>query len=377
MYESKNSKDYKLSQIDLNTPKNSHDFQILLTGKNKEVLEIGTATGYITKILKENGCKITGIEENPNFATSAKEFTEKMIVGDVETLDLDYHLKDKKFDVILLGDVIEHLKSPEIFLKTLHSLLNENGYLVCSIPNISYIIIRLQLLNGNFDYSNTGLLDDDHLQYFTLKTIISLLDKTNFRFKILHKVKEEFHLPHRSDFDQSNFSEILIDCIKKDPESLTYQYVFSALPSFNHKKSVIVTNDKENLPSRYLKNIFDEEYGIITGYNRALDEIKRKKDFLIYLENAIKEKNTVIHTLENAIKEKNIYLENAIKEKNIYLENAIKEKNKYMENAIKEKNKYIEKIIHDKDAQLEEITSSFLMRLLRKYDKFSGKIKTK
>ena len=67
----------------------------------------------------------------------------------------------------------------------------------------------------------------------------------------------------------------------------------------------------------------------------------------------------------------------AIKEKNIYLENAIKEKNKYMENAIKEKNKYIEKIIHDKDAQLEEITSSFLMRLLRKYDKFSGKIKTK
>ena len=48
-----------------------------------------------------------------------------------------------------------------------------------------------------------------------------------------------------------------------------------------------------------------------------------------------------------------------------------------MENAIKEKNKYIEKIIHDKDAQLEEITSSFLMRLLRKYDKFSGKIKTK
>jgi len=366
MDENKNSKQYRLAELDLIHPKNSHDFQILLTGKNKKVLEIGTASGYITEILKKHGCKVTGIEENPDFAVLAKEFTEKMIIGDVESLDLIFHLNDEKFDVILLGDVLEHLKSPEIFLKQLHPLLNKNGYLVCSIPNISYILIRLQLLNGIFDYSNMGLLDNDHLQYFTLKTIIPLLEKTNFKFKILHKVKEEFHLPHRSDFDQSNFSEILIDCIKKDPESLTYQYVFSALPSFNHKKSVIVTNDKENLPSRYLKNIFDEEYGIITGYNRALDEIKRKKDFLIYLENAIKEKNTVIHTLENAIKEKNIYLEN-----------AIKEKNKYMENAIKEKNKYIEKIIHDKDAQLEEITSSFLMRLLRKYDKFSGKIKTK
>ena len=66
MDENKNSKQYRLAELDLIHPKNSHDFQILLTGKNKKVLEIGTASGYITEILKKHGCKVTGIEENPD-----------------------------------------------------------------------------------------------------------------------------------------------------------------------------------------------------------------------------------------------------------------------------------------------------------------------
>ncbi len=88
MNKTENSKQYKLAEIDLTNPSNAHDFQIILTGKNKKVLEVGTSTGYITKILKKHDCKITGIEENPDFAASAKKFTEKMIIGDVESLEL-------------------------------------------------------------------------------------------------------------------------------------------------------------------------------------------------------------------------------------------------------------------------------------------------
>ncbi len=273
MNKTENSKQYKLAEIDLTNPSNAHDFQIILTGKNKKVLEVGTSTGYITKILKKHDCKITGIEENPDFAASAKKFTEKMIIGDVESLELSYHLKDEKFDVILLGDILEHLKYPDIFLKKLHPFLNKNGYLVCSIPNISHIVIRLQLLNGNFDYTSTGLLDDDHLKHYTLKTISSLLRKADFKFQKLHRVKTEFYLPHRSDLDKSLFPLLLVDCILKDPEATTYQYVFSAAPSFNSEKSTpLPTLKKENLPTFSLKKIIEDKMTLANDFANSLDE---------------------------------------------------------------------------------------------------------
>ena len=370
MNETENFKQYKLAKIDLTNPSNAHDFQIILTGKKKKVLEVGTSTGYITEILKKHNCKITGIEENPDFAASAEKFTEKMIIGDVESLELSYHLKNKKFDVILLGDVLEHLKDPSIFLKKLHPFLEKDGYLVCSIPNISHIVIRLQLLNGNFDYTSTGLLDDDHLQYYTLKTISSLLTKADFKFEKLHRVKSEFYLPHRSDLDQSLFPLLLVDCILNDPESETYQYVFSAKPSFNSEKpDPFLTLKKEDLPTAKLKKIIEDKMTLANDFSYSIDENKKQKGVMDHLENAIKEKDIVIQTLENAVKDKDGHIEKVIRDKDAHIEKVIRDKDAHLEEVIRDKDKQMESVMR-------HLESSILGKFFKKYDKLSGKSKS-
>ena len=105
-------KRYEPTVINLDNKNHSHTLIIESTGFNKTVLEIGTSNGYISKILKERGNSVTGIEIEGEASLIAQYYCDRMIVGDVESLNLENYLKPSSFDVILCGDVLEHLKNP-------------------------------------------------------------------------------------------------------------------------------------------------------------------------------------------------------------------------------------------------------------------------
>lgn len=63
------------------------------------------------------------------------------------------------FDVITLVDVLEHLKDPIALLHRLERLLAPQGRLLLSVPNVAHASVRLELLNGQFDYETTGILN--------------------------------------------------------------------------------------------------------------------------------------------------------------------------------------------------------------------------
>lgn len=73
----------------------------------------------------------------------------------------------QKFDLILLLDVLEHTSDPHGFLKEISSLLAPGGTLLISVPNIAHWSIRFSLLFGFFHYTERGILDKTHLQFFT------------------------------------------------------------------------------------------------------------------------------------------------------------------------------------------------------------------
>jgi hypothetical protein len=73
---------------------------------------------------------------------------ESMVVGNVEQLDLAEAFGDKRFDVVLCLDVLEHLVEPLDTLRRLKDLLTPSGILVASIPNVTHAAVRLQLLGG-------------------------------------------------------------------------------------------------------------------------------------------------------------------------------------------------------------------------------------
>jgi glycosyltransferase involved in cell wall biosynthesis len=131
----------------------------------ERVLEIGTATGYLTSEMAKLGSRVTGVEQDEEMANVAQEFCDKMVVGDVETMNFEGF---GSFDAIIFGDVLEHVRNPQVVLRRISGLLKRDGKVLLSLPNVANIWVRLNLLFGRFNYSRVGILDESHLQFFTL-----------------------------------------------------------------------------------------------------------------------------------------------------------------------------------------------------------------
>jgi methionine biosynthesis protein MetW len=146
---------------------------------NSDVLELGCATGYVSKLLKEKGCRIIGIELDAEAAERARRHCDKVITGDAGDLGLLLSAGGP-FDCILCGDILEHLSDPPSVMKALIGMLKPQGYLLASLPNIAYWKMRWDLLRGRFDYEETGLLDWTHLRFFTVRTFRQMAEACGY-----------------------------------------------------------------------------------------------------------------------------------------------------------------------------------------------------
>jgi 2-polyprenyl-3-methyl-5-hydroxy-6-metoxy-1,4-benzoquinol methylase/peptidoglycan hydrolase CwlO-like protein len=226
------TKSYRDSEfkIDLEID-NAHTRIVELVGQGKKVLEVGCATGYMSRVLVErNSCEVVGIELDTKAAEQAREICTQVIIGDLELLDFDQELQGRRFDVIVCADVLEHLRNPKSVLRRLRKFLDEDGLLVASIPNIAHISVIAELIEGRFSYSSEGLLDESHLRFFTLDTIYETLEASGFAITHLDRIKLE---PEETEFrtDLTALPKDLIERLRSAPESATYQFILSARSS--------------------------------------------------------------------------------------------------------------------------------------------------
>ena len=144
--------------------------------KSLKILDVGTASGYLGKILKERGHYVAGIEYDAGTAEKAKQFYDSFQVGDIETFKFPYQ---REFDYILYADVLEHLRDPAAVLRTCIPALKDSGKIIISVPNVANLVIRLSLLLGHFDYTDRGILDRTHLRFFTLKSLRKMMSEVS------------------------------------------------------------------------------------------------------------------------------------------------------------------------------------------------------
>lgn len=158
------------------------------------VLDIGCATGYLARALKERkGCVVVGLEIEPEAARGAASACERVIVGDVEDPNV-LAQAGSGFDAIIMADVLEHLRRPEELLGRVRSLLAPGGMLLLSVPNVAHFTVRKNLLLGRFDRTDRGILDRSHLHFFTLASLRRLLGKTGYR---LERLDISYSMPGR------------------------------------------------------------------------------------------------------------------------------------------------------------------------------------
>lgn len=158
----------------------SHGKMLTMIPPGSRVLETGCANGRFSRVMVEHGCRVTGIEIDPGAASEAAAFCEQVIVGNLEDPQLQQQIPGG-FDIILFGDVLEHLAQPWILLDTLRSRLQPGGSVVVSIPNIAHWDTRIGLFFGRFDYQEEGVLDSTHLRFFTRRTVWEMLEQTGYR----------------------------------------------------------------------------------------------------------------------------------------------------------------------------------------------------
>lgn len=210
----------------------NQDLLLRIPQSASRILEIGCGHGLLGKAFKSFNPKAiyVGVEINYEAAKFARQNLDRVICGNVEEKDLLIPLiSEKKYDCIIYGDVLEHLRDPWDVLHRHLDLLAEQGTFLACIPNVQHWSVVANLLSGNWPLTDQGLFDRTHLRWFTRNTIQEW-------FHSLELSIYDFH-SRVFDIDQSKefVSKLLpaLSNLKLDPQSVfkgmaPLQYVVAA-----------------------------------------------------------------------------------------------------------------------------------------------------
>jgi glycosyltransferase involved in cell wall biosynthesis len=141
------------------------------------VLDIGCGpfSTFAQTLKNKKSCSVYGIDvvkpKNP-------EVYQEFFQINLDTSQLPD--QTSSMDVILLLDIIEHLKDPESFLLRLREKCRQDTEILISVPNVAFLPIRLMLLFGRFNYGKAGILDKTHIRLFTYASFRRLMKQGGF-----------------------------------------------------------------------------------------------------------------------------------------------------------------------------------------------------
>lgn len=279
---------------------------------NGVFLDFGCSTGYFGSLVKQGkGCQVYGVEISDDIKEARK------VLDGVYSFDLDgewpEEVYERKYDHLFYGDVLEHLKNPGVALEKSKKLLKKGGTIFVSVPNIAHMSIRLELLQGNFEYESTGILDNTHLQYFTLDSFSRMANNADYKIanvdytvndfprEIVEKILKQVGLKPENDKFWKMFDTI---------ESRTSQYKFILEPATKPvqqkdlPKSPIPTKPEQQrdeyiadlrTQAEVLHKHSEEQAKVIDHYVRLYEEAKKDNERL---------KHNVVYGIKNMVKAK-------------------------------------------------------------------------
>ena len=253
--------------------------------KNKKIIEIGSNDGFLSLILKRKGANILGLDASKFMVKLSKNNGIRSIQS---IFSFNESKKIKKIfgkaNIIIANNVFNHSNNPMDFLKGVENLLEEDGIFVFEQPNFTVGAISLK-----FDQ-----IYHEHVSYFTVKNIKSILNFSNF--KINHISKNEYHGGSLRTFAVKKESKLKEFSIKN---LLNYE-IKNRIYNLNfYKKMMRKINFKKKLFLRKINKLISEGYTIsgvgagaksntfLTFYGLNTDKIKFLTDGSIYKQNKL------------------------------------------------------------------------------------------
>jgi SAM-dependent methyltransferase len=136
------------------------------------VLDVGCGTAALSAAYRKRNprARLLGIDKDPTVVDLAVERLDELATLDVEEDPLPFDVSEG-IDCIIYGDILEHLRDPWTVLERQAEALTPDGVILICIPNLEHWSFAERLLRGNWDYEPTGLLDEGHLRWYSMRSM--------------------------------------------------------------------------------------------------------------------------------------------------------------------------------------------------------------
>lgn len=166
-------------------------------GEMREILDVGCAQGATGAVLKQQRehARVTGIELDVALAEVARERLDRVLVDDANRGLSALKGEGASFDLVLCGDVLEHLVDPWEALRSVRALTR--GYAIVSLPNIAHYTTLWSLFaSKRWPYRDRGLHDRTHLRFFAAANLPEFFADAGFEEVKRAQHHRIFERPH-------------------------------------------------------------------------------------------------------------------------------------------------------------------------------------
>lgn len=204
----------------------SHTRALASIYSGAKVLDVGCGEGIFGLELQKKGCEVWGIDDACLDLDCQLERYEK---ADLNSGKLPFN--PGEFDFVVMLDVLEHLNTISIY-QILDYIREKSGHgrtrIIISTANISFIIMRMQLLLGNFNYGKRGILDYTHRHLFTKSSLTDILEQCGFQVHKTTGISPPFPAAVGDNWLSRMLLKINNFAIKVWPEMFSYQFFVEA-----------------------------------------------------------------------------------------------------------------------------------------------------
>ncbi len=141
------------------------------------LLDLGAAGGELGEALRADFDRRIGFEFDADRIADLRLHFDSAVIADLEAV----RRLPANANVIVLADILEHLRDPSGLLACVRASLAPGGHVFISVPNIANITVRIGLLFGIFEYRERGILDSTHLRFYTMRAIRREIEAAGFR----------------------------------------------------------------------------------------------------------------------------------------------------------------------------------------------------
>jgi 2-polyprenyl-3-methyl-5-hydroxy-6-metoxy-1,4-benzoquinol methylase len=215
--------------LDLDDVNNAHSLAVLSVPPQSRVLDIGSSSEAVARALAARGCRVWGINIDSAATQLAEPWCDGVLLGDIETVDLNAFLGSHRADAILFLDVLEHLRDPAAAIRRVLPFLAPGGKVILAARHVAHAAVRLQLLAGAFPRTSGGWLSRPPGHFFDRSSLQELFRNAGVRVideaRIVRSM-EETEIP----LSLSAFPREAIDIATAGPGADTYQFVLTLAP---------------------------------------------------------------------------------------------------------------------------------------------------